>query len=177
MARRAAESRATIPHLELSAPLLGRPGTAQLLRACGLTLREQPRVNASYRDGRFELHSRVNVGVVLAGEDSFLIPTVLDADQKPLQELEAELAQLRALAAAGELSPPAFSGATFTVWNAAELEISRASIPVPAPQAGALSAGTAELTLVCDHRILYGARAAAFLTAVKRRLETAEARS
>lgn len=175
VARRAAESRATVPHLELSVDLAAGspPGTAQILRACALTLREQPRVNASYRDGRFELHSRVNIGVVLASEDVYLIPTVLDADQKSIEELEAEVAQLRAQAAAGELTAPAFSGATFTLWNATELDVARASIPVVPPQAAALSAGTAGLTLVCDHRILYGARAAAFLSAVKRQLETA----
>jgi pyruvate dehydrogenase E2 component (dihydrolipoamide acetyltransferase) len=175
VARRAAESRATVPHLELSVGLVAEspPGTAQILRACGLTLREQPRVNASYRDGRFELHSRVNVGVVLASEDVYLIPTVLDADQKSLAELEAEVAALRAQAAAAAMTAPAFSGATFTLWNAAELDIARASIPVVPPQAAALSAGTAGLTLACDHRILYGARAAAFLSAVKRRLQTA----
>jgi pyruvate dehydrogenase E2 component (dihydrolipoamide acetyltransferase) len=177
VARRAAESRATVPHLELSVDLVAEspPGTAELLRACGLTLREQPRVNASYRDGRFELHSRVNVGVVLASEDVYLIPTVLDTDQKSLEELEAEVEALRAQASAGAMTPPAFSGATFTLWNAAELDIARASIPVVPPQAASLSAGTAGLTLACDHRILYGARAAAFLSAVKRRLQTAPA--
>ena len=173
VARRAAEARATVPDLELSVELSdgARHGTAQLVSACAAALREHPRVNASYRDGRFELHSRVNVGVVQAIEDTYLIPTVLDADGKSLDELEAELDQLREQAGAGALTAPSFSGATFTLWNAAELGIARASIPVVPPQAAALSAGTASLTLVCDHRILYGARAAAFLNAVKQRLD------
>jgi pyruvate dehydrogenase E2 component (dihydrolipoamide acetyltransferase) len=146
------------------------PGGAQILVACAAALREHPRVNASYRDGRFELYSRINIGIVLASEEAYVIPTVLDADEKPLQELEAELEQLRTQAAAGSLPAPAFSGATFTLWNAAELGIARASIPVIPPQAAVLVAGTEALTLVCDHRILYGARAASFLTAVRRRL-------
>ena len=49
--------------------------------------------------------------------------------------------------------------------------MARASIPVIPPQAAALTAGTTALTLICDHRILYGAQAAAFLTEVQRRLE------
>lgn len=174
IARRAAESRATVPHLELSVELAtGKaPASARVVNACAQALREHPRANASYRDGRFELHARINVGVVLATDAAYLIVTVVDADQKSLPELETELEQLRDQAAAGNLTAPAFSGATFTLWNAAELGLARASIPVVLPQAAALSAGTAALTLVCDHRILYGAKAAAFLTDVKRRLES-----
>jgi pyruvate dehydrogenase E2 component (dihydrolipoamide acetyltransferase) len=175
VARRAAESRATVPHLELSVPA-GKPAavsTACLLRACAQALAQHPRVNAAYRDGHFELYSRVNIGLVLAQDQSYLIPTVFDADRKPVEELEEEVARLREQAGAGELSAPAFSGATFTVWNASEHGLSQASIPVVPPQAGALAAGTASLTLTCDHRILYGAQAAAFLTAVRRKHEQA----
>ena len=173
IARRAAESRATVPDLELSVDLAAEsvPRSARIIQECAQALREHPRANASYRDGRFELHARINIGVVLATQAAYLIPTVADADQKSLAELEAELDQLRDQAAAGSLAAPAFSGATFTLWNAAELGVARASIPVVPPQAAALSAGTAALTLVCDHRILYGARACAFLTDVKRRLQ------
>jgi pyruvate dehydrogenase E2 component (dihydrolipoamide acetyltransferase) len=175
VARRAAESRATIPQLELtvSAGRWRGVGTAHLLRACAQALAQHPRVNAAYRDGHFELYSRVNIGLVLALDQTYLIPTVLDADRKPVDELEREVEQLHRQAAAGELAAPAFSGATFTVWNAGELGVGQASIPVVPPQAGALAAGTTSLTLACDHRILYGAAAAAFLTAVCRKLEQA----
>jgi pyruvate dehydrogenase E2 component (dihydrolipoamide acetyltransferase) len=172
VARRAAESRATIPDLELSVELSAEraAATSQLVLACALALREHPRANASYRDGRFELHARINVGVVLATAESYLIPTIFDADRKSLAELEAEVEQLRAQAAEGTLAPPAFSGATFTAWNAAELGIDWASIPVVGPQAASLTGGGRALTLVCDHRILYGAAAAAFLNDVRKRL-------
>ena len=42
--------------------------TAILVRACALSLGEHPRANGSYRDGQFELYSRVNVGIVVASE-------------------------------------------------------------------------------------------------------------
>lgn len=172
MARRVAESRATIPDLELTVPLAGGDvESLALIRGCARALRQHPRANASYRDGRFELHSRINIGVVLTARDTYLIPTLFDADQKSVHELAADLAGLREQAAAGTLAPPAFSGATFTLWNAAEHGIGQASIPVVPSQAAVLTAGTSALTLVCDHRILYGAAAAAFLTDVRRRLE------
>src|SRR5213596_1531549 len=93
IARRAAESRATVPDFTVTAEiditaalaatsrLLGigtpRPSLEDLtVKACGLALREQPRVNASYRDGRFEEHARVNVGLAIHGEGSLAVPTI-----------------------------------------------------------------------------------------------------
>ncbi|MBV8431600.1 MAG: 2-oxo acid dehydrogenase subunit E2, partial [Solirubrobacterales bacterium] len=130
VARRAAESRATIPTLELSLEV--RPGqtvsTSRLVQACGLALRAHPRVNAAYRDGRFELYSRVNIGVLLAQAERYLIPTVFDADAKSGPELEREIQALSDQA--GSLASSAFAGATFTVWNAAALGLAAATIPV-----------------------------------------------
>src|SRR2546421_9947077 len=109
IARRSAESRATIPDVELTAEVqlpagAPDPTTAALLRACALALKDVPRANGSYRDGAFELYSRINVGVVIAAEDTYAIPTVLDADQKSVGELDSELERLAARAVAGELS-------------------------------------------------------------------------
>jgi pyruvate dehydrogenase E2 component (dihydrolipoamide acetyltransferase) len=171
VARRAAESRATIPDLEISVARQRPASTARLVRACALALAEHPRANASYRDGRFELYSRVNVGVVVASGETYAIPTLFDADRKPHQELEDELATLTAGALAGELTAPAYGGATFTLWNGAEHGLAAASIPVVSPQAAALAAGTHWLTLCCDHRVLYGAPAAAFIKAIADHLD------
>jgi pyruvate dehydrogenase E2 component (dihydrolipoamide acetyltransferase) len=171
VARRAAESRATVPTLELSVSVDGASTTAQLVHACALALREHPRANGAYRDGRFELYSRVNVGVVVAVADAYLIPTVFDADRRATDELGAEIARLEADALAGTLTAPAFGAATSTVWNAAALGVAGASIPVVPPQAAALAGGTRQLTLSCDHRILYGARAAAFLETIAHHLD------
>lgn len=171
VARRAAESRATVPDLELTVARDRPASTARLVGACALALAEHPRANAAYRDARFELYSRVNVGVVVASGQTYAIPTLFDADRKPHGELEDELATLTAGALAGELTAPAYAGATFTLWNAAEHGLAAASIPVVPPQAAALAAGTHWLTLGCDHRILYGAPAAAFLKAIADHLD------
>jgi pyruvate dehydrogenase E2 component (dihydrolipoyllysine-residue acetyltransferase) len=191
LTRRVAEARATIPDLELSVEVdvsHATVSTARLIHACARALRDVPRANGTYRDGRFELYERVNVGVVLAREDGHVIPTVFDADTKTLEELSDELAALLARAGEGALPAPALAGATFTLWDAAELGLDRAGIVVGPGQAAALVAGavrdvplvrdgalvpgrTITITLACDHRILYGAQAAAFLRAVKSSLE------
>jgi pyruvate dehydrogenase E2 component (dihydrolipoyllysine-residue acetyltransferase) len=199
LARRAAESRATVPVLELSgeAEMTATMATlatdsvswpALAVRACALALTDVPRANAAYRDGNFELYERINVGVALPSSDAIVIPTVFDADGKALATLNAELADLSERARRGQLSPPELSGATFTLWivdNDAVLSTSPLIVP---PQASAISVGavravpvmregrvvpghTAAITLACDHRILYGDQAAAFLGAVLDRLE------
>jgi pyruvate dehydrogenase E2 component (dihydrolipoamide acetyltransferase) len=191
--RRAAEIRATVPDLELgrdvdasAAVALVRSGgaslTAVLARACAQALRESPWANAAYRDGRFERYGRVNVGVtVQAGETSQLIAAVLDADSKSLTELTEEIDRLSARARDGELTPPEQAGTTFTLsdmsaypgaqrWSALVISPQAAALtagaPFPAPvvRDGAVVSGELiSLTLACDHRILFGSRAAALL--------------
>src|SRR5947207_863129 len=85
-------SAATVPDLDVAAEAkigaaLSSSGsrTAVLVKACALALRETPRANASYRDGRFELYSRVNVAVSSEGDDPGSSPIVFDADQKSLR--------------------------------------------------------------------------------------------
>ncbi len=184
--RRAAESRATMPFYELGVEIeIGaRSGTAVTLRAVALALRESPRANAAYRDGRFELYSRVNVAVVMGD----VAPTVFDADTKSIEELTAELEQLGGRAERGELTSPELSSATSTFAELGPLGIDRPSIVPVIGQAVAIAAGairerplvrggaivpgqTMQLTLACDHRILYGAAAAEFGTRIRQLLE------
>lgn len=173
VARRAAESRATVPTLELTTlrSAVGKVGTGALVHACALALREHPRANGAYRDGRFELYSRINIGIVVADAEHYLIPTLFDADTKSAAEVDDEAAAVARSALAGELTAPAYTGATFTIWNATALDLASATIPVVPPQAAVLTAGTAALTLACDHRILYGAGAAAFLETITHHLD------
>lgn len=193
VARRSAEARATVPDLELSVEVdmgarvgLQVPSTAILVRAVALALREHPRANAAYRDGQFELYSRVNVGVTLPQVDGQVTATLFDADRKGLSELASEIDVLQRRAA--ELTSPERSGATFTLIDLGMYGVSRASPIISAPQAAGLAAGEIRhapvvrdagvvpgevmtLTLACDHRILYGAEAAGFLAHIRQLLE------
>jgi pyruvate dehydrogenase E2 component (dihydrolipoamide acetyltransferase) len=207
LARRSAESRATVPDLELavivdmSALVTARPElrgafgegsapslTAVLVRAAALALREHPRANGTYRDGRFELYSRVNVGVTMAAGEASVVPTIFDADAKTMSEIDAELTARVESVRAGTLTAPEIAGATFTLYSLGELGVTSFSPPVLTPQAAILAVGAVReapavrggdivaghemnLTLVCDHRILHGAQAAAFLTRIRALLE------
>jgi pyruvate dehydrogenase E2 component (dihydrolipoamide acetyltransferase) len=199
IARRSAETRATVPDLELSrdveigaALALARDQrcslTAILVRACALALRDCPRANAAYRDGHYELYSRVNVAVAIHDDGTFTTPTVLDADTKSLRELSDEVDAMRQLARASELTPPQLAGATFTLSDHGHRGAERWSALVTPSQAASLVAGSVRtapvvragevvageligLTLGCDHRILFGAQADAFLENLSQRLE------
>jgi pyruvate dehydrogenase E2 component (dihydrolipoamide acetyltransferase) len=197
VARRAAEARATIPDLELGTEVdADRPLalceqeshslTAVITRACALALREHPRANAGYRDGRFELYSRVNVGLLIESGDDLVVATVFDADSKPLTELTDVIADLRARV--GSLTQPERSGATFTLAHNEEAGVAWETPLVWGGQAAAAAAGGVReaavirggkvvagrlmtITLACDHRILYGPPAARFLVRIKELLE------
>lgn len=193
IARRAAETRATVPDVELSTDVALEPAdgyqlTAILIRACALALRAVPRANGSYRDGRWELHSRVNVGVVMASADEYVTATVFDAERKSNAALAEELEVLAARATAGELTAPEQSGATFTLLHIDAAGVDRVSTLVGPSHAAAVAAGALRaapivrngailpghmltLTLACDHRILYGSEAARFLATIKDQLE------
>jgi pyruvate dehydrogenase E2 component (dihydrolipoyllysine-residue acetyltransferase) len=208
IARRMAESKATAPHFYLEAEVdMSRLVAARaqikatakegdvvpsfndmVVKACALALRENPRANGAYRDGRFELYSRVNVGVAVAAHDALVVPTVFDADQKSLRQIASESRALAQRVRDGQITPPELSGATFTVSNLGMFGIESFAAVINPPQAAILAVGaiaerpvvhdgelgTAHLmrvNLACDHRILYGAPAAEFLARIKSLLE------
>jgi pyruvate dehydrogenase E2 component (dihydrolipoyllysine-residue acetyltransferase) len=208
VARRMSESKATAPHFYLEAEIdMSRLVAARgqikagakegdvvpsfndmVVKACALALREHPRANGAYRDGRFELYSRVNVGVAVAARDALVVPTIFDADQKNLRQIAADSRALAQRVRDGQITPPELSGATFTVSNLGMFGIDSFAAVINPPQAAILAVGaiserpvvrdgettTADLmrvNLACDHRILYGAPAAEFLARVRSLLE------
>jgi pyruvate dehydrogenase E2 component (dihydrolipoamide acetyltransferase) len=212
IARRMAESKATIPHFALQTDIdmeecaalraeLKRLGRADaptyndmVVKACALALREHPRANSSYRDGRLQLHSRVNIGVAVATESgeqtggALIVPTVFDADVKALGEIARETRALAARVRDGSITPPELGGGTFTVSNLGMFGVDAFTAIINPPQAAILSVGSVKprpvardgeisarqqmtVTLACDHRVLYGADAARFLARIRELLE------
>ena len=155
-----------------------------VVKACALALREYPRANGSYKDGRYELHARVNVGVAVAAQDALIVPTVFDADRKSLGEIARATRELAGKVREGTIAPPELSGGTFTVSNLGMYGITSFTAVINPPQAAILAVGAIEqrpvvvdgeivprhrmaVTLACDHRILYGADAAEFLARIR----------
>jgi pyruvate dehydrogenase E2 component (dihydrolipoamide acetyltransferase) len=206
VSRRMAESKATAPDftlvvevdMTLAVELRKRLGDAtehppsfndMIVKAAANALREHPRVNGAYRDGRFELYSRVNVGVAVAAQDALVVPTIFDADRKSLGQIAREGRDLANKVREGRIAPPEVAGGTFTVSNLGMYGIDEFTAVINPPQAAILTVGslrkravvddsgrvvardTLRLSLVCDHRILYGAEGAEFLARVRELLE------
>jgi pyruvate dehydrogenase E2 component (dihydrolipoamide acetyltransferase) len=209
IARRMAESKATVPEFTIATDVDMEGAVAlrkqlkdaaetlhgtvpsyndMVVKASALALREYPRANGSYKDGHFELHSRVNVGVAVAAQDALVVPTVFDADKKSLGEIARDTRALAERVRSNAVTPPELSGGTFTVSNLGMFGVTEFSAVINPPQAAILAVGKMEpravvrdgeivarnvmtITLVCDHRILYGADAAEFLARIRALLE------
>ncbi len=208
VARRMQESKTTAPHfhlraeVDMSAAVAARAGLKRsaregdvvpsfndmVVKACAIALTEHPRANGSYRDGRFEEYSRVNVGIAVAGQDALVVPTILDADRKGLREIAVEARSLAGRVRDGSIAPAELGGGTFTVSNLGMYGIRSFEAVINPPQAGIVAVGEIrdapvvrdgvlavgqlmDLTLACDHRILYGADAAQLLGRIRALLE------
>jgi len=208
VARRMSESKATAPHFYLSAEIDMSKAVAaraaiksaskegdvvpsfndMVVKACAIALGEFPKVNGAYRDGRFELYSRVNVGVAVAAQEALIVPTVFDADKKGLRQIASDSRAVAGKVRDGSITPPELSGGTFTVSNLGMFGIDDFSAVINAPQAAILAVGAIKekpavrngqivpahlmnVTLACDHRIVNGAEGAEFLARVRTLLE------
>jgi len=208
VARRMAESKATAPHFYLTCDIdMSRAVEARarikaaagedeivpsfndmIVKASALALREFPRANGSYRDGRVEEYSRVNIGIAVAARDALVVPTVFDADAKGLRAIAAESRRLAERVREGTITPPELSGGTFTVSNLGMFGITSFAAVINPPQAAILAVGSIDevpvvrdgevaagrrmsVNLACDHRVLYGADGARFLSRVRDLLE------
>ena len=208
VARRMAESKATVPDFALSLTVDMTKAVAlrarlkegstpapslndMVVKAAATALRGHPRVNGSYRDGSWEVYERVNVGVAVASDNALVVPTLFDADVKSLEQVAAEARGAIESVREGRVTPPQLAGGTFTVSNLGMYGIDQFVAIVNPPQAAILTVGALArrpavdehdnvvprdqmiLTLVCDHRILYGADGAQFLARVGELLEEA----
>jgi pyruvate dehydrogenase E2 component (dihydrolipoamide acetyltransferase) len=208
VSRRMSESKAVAPHfyltteVDMGAAVAARARIKEIsgegevvpsfndmvVKACAIALRKFPRANGAYKDGRFELYSRINVGIAVAANDALVVPTIFDADNKGLREIAADARSLAGKVRDGSITPPELSGGTFSVSNLGMYGIKSFGAIVNSPQAGILAVGEIadrpvvkdgqvvpgklmEMTLSCDHRILYGADGAEFLAEIKRILQ------
>jgi pyruvate dehydrogenase E2 component (dihydrolipoamide acetyltransferase) len=206
VSRRMAESKATAPDFSISLTVdmtsavelrkrlkeVADPTPSfndMVVKAAATALREHPRVNGSYRDGKFELYDKVNIGVAVAAQDALVVPTIFDADTKSLGKIARDARAAAEKVRDKTITPPELSGATFTVSNLGMYGIEFFTAIINPPQASILTVGKLEkrpavdendrivardqmtLSLVCDHRILYGADGAQFLQRVKELLE------
>jgi pyruvate/2-oxoglutarate dehydrogenase complex dihydrolipoamide acyltransferase (E2) component len=159
-----------------------------VVKATAEALVEFPELNARLDGDAIVYLDRLDIGVAVQTDDGLVVPVVRGAGAKAVDELAGEIADLAERARSGSLAPHELRGSTFTVTSAGKLaglfqtpivnypEVAILSIGRVAPRAavrdGAVvvrQMGTIAITF--DHRVVDGARAAAFGLAVIRRIE------
>jgi len=167
--------------------------TALLAKAVGVVLARHPQVNAATSaDGSAMVYpASVNVAVAVAMEDGGLItPVLANADKTDIHSLARNWADLVSRARSKQLQPEEYSTGTFTLSNLGMFGVDRFDAILP-PGTGAILAVAAsrptvvggkdgsirvanqmQVNLTCDHRVIYGADAAAFLKDLAQLIET-----
>jgi pyruvate dehydrogenase E2 component (dihydrolipoamide acetyltransferase) len=161
------------------------------IKAVALALKEHPRLNARIEGEEIRLLPEIHIGVAVALEDGLIVPVVRDADRKTLRQIAQETKKLARESREGSLSSGDATGSTFTVTNLGMYGVDAFTPIVNPPEVATLGIGriverplrqgeellwrqAMTLSLTFDHRVVDGAPAAAFLQAVRQRLERPE---
>jgi len=164
------------------------PG-ALLLRAVAVALWEVPELNGFWIDDAYRLSEEVHLGTAIALRTGGLIaPAILDADDKPLEQIMSELHDLVARARAGRLRSSELTSATITVTSLGERGCEAVWPVINPPQVAIVGFGaiaqrpwvvdgavaarpTIVATLAADHRVSDGHRGGLFLSAIDHLLQ------
>ena len=167
---------------------------ATVVKAVAGALPEFPELNARFEGDAIAYLDRYDVGVAVQTDQGLVVPVVRGVDGRSVEEIDAELRRLAEAARTGSLAPDEIRGSTFTVTSAGKLaglfqtpivnhpEVAILSIgrvaPRPVVRDGEIVARrTGTIAVTFDHRVVDGARAAAFGLAVIERLQSGAAPS
>jgi len=160
-----------------------------LLKAVALGLREVPELNGYWVDDSLQKKDEIHIGFAISLRKGGLVtPALHQVDRKSLPEIMAGLRDLVPRARAGKLRSSELSDATVTVTNLGDLGVETVYGVIYPPQVALVGFGkilerpwvengmlgvrpVVSATLAGDHRATDGARGAAFLDALARRLQ------
>jgi pyruvate/2-oxoglutarate dehydrogenase complex dihydrolipoamide acyltransferase (E2) component len=159
-----------------------------VLRACALSLKEFPELNARLEGDDVVYLERYDLGVAVQTEQGLVVPVVRSCDERTVEELGSEVERLAEAARDGKLKPEELRGSTFTVTSAGKLGGLLQTPIVNHPEVAILSIGRIAqrpvvrdgqivaaqigyIAITFDHRVVDGARAAQFGLDVIGRLE------
>ncbi|MDY7004177.1 MAG: dihydrolipoamide acetyltransferase family protein [Cyanobacteriota bacterium] len=165
--------------------------SAMLAKAVAITLQQHPLLNAAYVEEGIQYSSGINIAVAVAMSDGGLITPVLqNADQMDIYSLSRTWKGLVEKARAKQLQPDEYSTGTFTLSNLGMFGVDKFDAILPPAQGSILAIGASQpqvvatadgtigvkrqmqVNITCDHRIIYGADAAAFLQDLAKLIET-----
>jgi pyruvate dehydrogenase E2 component (dihydrolipoamide acetyltransferase) len=165
--------------------------TALLAKAVAVTLLKHPLLNSGYTDQGIQYKPDINIAVAVAMDDDGLITPVLkNADQIDIYSLSRTWKDLVNRSRTKQLQPDEYSSGSFTLSNLGMFGVDRFDAILPPGQGSILAIGASrpqvvatkdgllgvrqqmQVNITCDHRIIYGAHAAAFLQDLAKLIET-----
>ena len=164
--------------------------TAILIQLSAKALLEHGLLNARIEDDGITIFESVHMGVATATGDGLRVPVIRDAETLSLEQINRSLAELTQRARENRLSLADVDGATFTISNLGMTGVTQFTPLVNPPQSSILGVAAPRphftpgadggialsrlmaLTVACDHRVLDGAEAAAFLRDLKAKIES-----
>jgi len=166
------------------------PFSALMAKIVAYALRKYPLFNATLDEdsNQIKIFKEINIGIAIAVEDGLVVPVVHDADKKSLLEIASIIKGLIQKASERKLTAEELRDGTFTITNLGSFGVDVFTPIINPPQVAILGIGrikqepraSAEeirvvpvmtLTLVFDHRVTDGAKAAQFLKEIRDLLE------
>lgn len=167
------------------------------VKAAAQALKAHPVINARINEdeGTITYFDSENIGIAVDSEKGLMTPVIKGAGDLNIAGISKKTAELAGAVRAGKITPDDLAGATFTISNTGSRGALFDTVIVPPNQVAILGIGatvkrpavieTAEgtvigirdmtyLSLSYDHRLVDGADAARYLTAVKAILEAGE---
>ncbi|MFH0980868.1 MAG: 2-oxo acid dehydrogenase subunit E2 [Planctomycetota bacterium] len=160
-----------------------------VVKAVTVGLQEFPAVNASLDPFKEEIIYKkfYNIGFATDTGKGLVVPVVKNTERKTIREISAEIMELATRAREDKLTVADLRGGTFTITNVGAIGGTNAIPTINYPEVAILAMGRAQekpvvrhgqvvirkilpLTLTFDHRVIDGADAARFVTALVRRL-------
>jgi pyruvate dehydrogenase E2 component (dihydrolipoamide acetyltransferase) len=160
-----------------------------MIKACAAALIDAPAINVQWSDGEIRQFHSADVSVVIALENGLATPIVRNADVKSVCEISCEMREFASRAARNELRVHEILGGSFSISNLGMYGIDQFDAIINPPQCAILAIGSAKprvvataerqieiatvmrATLSVDHRVVDGAIGAAFLSALRNRVE------
>jgi pyruvate dehydrogenase E2 component (dihydrolipoamide acetyltransferase) len=159
-----------------------------VVKAAAVSLKDHPKVNASWHGDFIRYNNHVHIGVAVAVDEGLLVPVVRFANEKSLTHIGEEVKTFAKKAKDKKLQPEEWEGNTFTISNLGMFGIDEFTAIVNPPDACILAVGGIQqvpivkngeivpgnimkVTLSCDHRVVDGAVGSAFLNTFKNYLE------
>ena len=160
-----------------------------VVKACALSLKDMPEVNAIFQGTSVIQHGAVHIGIAVAIPDGLTVPVIKNAHALTLSQLSINAKELAKKAKENKLGLDELTGSTFSISNMGMLDVDNFIAIVNQPNSAILAIASvrkkvvatdndeveirSRMNITCsfDHRIVDGAVGAKFINVVKAYLE------